>query len=53
MTATAIKTKKNKSAPFQSQTKPGRATSSSLTSAPLPAPSSSKQECLSDWDHAS
>lgn len=53
MTTTAIKAKKTKSAPFQSKTKPGRSLSPTIASAPLPALSFSKQECLSDWDHSS
>lgn len=57
MTATAIKPRKNKLAPFQSQTQLGRVIPSSVASAPLPVLSSnqasSKQESLSDWEHAS
>lgn len=53
MTATAVKTKKTKQAPFQGQSKPGRALRSSHVSDPLPFPTASGQERLSDWDHAS
>ncbi len=53
MTTNTVKPKKTKSAPFQSQTKPGRALRSSITATSSPLPSSREQEQLSDWDHSS
>lgn len=53
MTTTAVETKKTKLTPFQSQPKLGRAPRSSSISDPLPVPTASGQERLSDWDHAS
>jgi hypothetical protein len=53
MTATPVKTKKIKSAPFQSKPRTGRGMQLPPSSTSLAISLVKEQERLSDWDHAS